>query len=221
MTPHPRPSLHIKSIEANLNNPLKVLRFKLLVDGKTVGKLEKMKPNEQWNNIVAFEIEQDTALTIRAIESHRVQKDKVIAEVEFRGRDVIALYEEPSTTPKELIRTHDVGYSGCADWVPHNDETGAKLTVRFPPSNRAADNLLKVSCQLKARGSVLDKLGKARTTTETVLKLGIAISELNPIAKAVVAVVEKIYRHFEEQEQLDNLLYDLVESMVAFQDYLE
>ncbi|KDQ49136.1 hypothetical protein JAAARDRAFT_681475 [Jaapia argillacea MUCL 33604] len=75
--------------------------------------------------------------------------------------------------------------------------------------------------QLKARGSLLDKLGKARTTAETVLKLGLAISELNPIAKAVVAVVEKIYNHLEEQENLDDLLYDLVENVVAFQDYIE
>ncbi|KDQ54128.1 hypothetical protein JAAARDRAFT_196882 [Jaapia argillacea MUCL 33604] len=200
------PSLRIEAIEANLNNPPKVVRFKLLVDGHISRKSEKMKPNEQWNNIVAFEIEQGTVLTVQAIESHRVHKDEVIAEVEFRGRDAIALYEGPSTTPKELI---------LAD-----DETGARLTVRFPPSNHAADNLLETARQLKARGSLLDKLGKARTTAEMVLQLGLAVSELNPIAKAVVAVVEKIYNHLAEQEKLDDLLYDLVGSVVAFQDYI-
>ncbi|KDQ49627.1 hypothetical protein JAAARDRAFT_200684 [Jaapia argillacea MUCL 33604] len=148
------------------------------------------------------EIEQGTVLTVQAIESDRVHKDKVIAEVEFHGRDAIALYEEPSTTPKELI-------------LPGSG-TGARLMVRFPPSNHAADNLLGMARQLKARGSLLDKLGKARTTAETILKLGLAISELNPIAKAVVAVVKKIYNHLEEQEKLDDLLCDLVERVVAF-----
>ncbi|KDQ50995.1 hypothetical protein JAAARDRAFT_544386 [Jaapia argillacea MUCL 33604] len=124
-----------------------------------------MKPNEKWNNIVAFEIEQGTALTVQATEPRRGRKGRVIAEVEFHGRDAIALYKEPSTTPKELI----LADSG----------TGATLNVRFPPSNSAAVNLLETARQMKARGTVLDKLGKARTTAETVLKLGLAISEVS------------------------------------------
>ncbi|KDQ56506.1 hypothetical protein JAAARDRAFT_195131 [Jaapia argillacea MUCL 33604] len=90
-----------------------------------------------------------------------------------------------------------------------------------PGSNTLGMTLSSAIRATGQRKSVLDHLGKSKTFIETVLNVGTAVSELHPVAKAVLAAVGVVYKKFQDQQQCDKLILDLAENMSQILGYIE
>ncbi|PPQ99530.1 hypothetical protein CVT24_005320 [Panaeolus cyanescens] len=69
--------------------------------------------------------------------------------------------------------------------------------------------------------SVLDHLGRSKKFLETVLQLGRAVSELDPVAKAIIGCVNVVYKLLREQDDYDKMVVQLAESMARTLGYIE
>ncbi|KDQ52845.1 hypothetical protein JAAARDRAFT_197915 [Jaapia argillacea MUCL 33604] len=96
------------------------------------------------------------------------------------------------------------------------------IIIDIAPSSGTLGMTLSGAIQVTGqRKSVLDHLGRSRTFIETVLNVGTAVSELHPVAKAVLATVGVVYKKLQDQEQCDKLILDLAENMSQMLGYIE
>ncbi|PVF92699.1 WD40 repeat-like protein [Serendipita vermifera] len=96
------------------------------------------------------------------------------------------------------------------------------ITLIFEPRKISDRSLLDIGSELiQKQTSVLDRLGKARKFFETLLLFGTAVSELHPIAKAVLASVNVVHKLLKDQEQCSKDILDLAENMTYAIGYVE
>ncbi|KAJ3518014.1 hypothetical protein NLJ89_g134 [Agrocybe chaxingu] len=69
--------------------------------------------------------------------------------------------------------------------------------------------------------SVLDRLGKSRRFLDDLVRYGIAVGELDPVAKAVMACVGVVYHKLLEQDKCHKVIVNLAESMARTLGYIE
>ncbi|KAF9002773.1 WD40-repeat-containing domain protein [Cyathus striatus] len=86
-----------------------------------------------------------------------------------------------------------------------------------PDLERMLDDAVRKAGELE---SVLDHLGKAKKFLKTVIDLSVAISELNPAAKAILACVSVIYDKLKVQDETDKLIFELAERMARTLSYI-
>ncbi|KDQ51816.1 hypothetical protein JAAARDRAFT_704052 [Jaapia argillacea MUCL 33604] len=127
--------------------------------------------------------------------------------------------------PKVLAEAAFVNQNLQQSWLgtAHQLRDNPNITIDIvAPSVSAVETALSNAVQVTGqRKSVLDHLGRAKTFLETILNIGTAVSELHPVAKAVLASIQVIYKKLQDQEQCDKLILDLANDMAQTLGYIE
>ncbi|KDQ49097.1 hypothetical protein JAAARDRAFT_201143 [Jaapia argillacea MUCL 33604] len=179
------------------------LSIKLLVDGGDFIK-QRFGPNIprlRWELSPAMTLMGGSQLVVQLREHRTLRSTKILAEAVFVNQNL---------QQSMLGATHRL-----------RDNPNITIDI-VAPSASAVETALSNAVQATGqRKSVLDHLGKAKTFLETILNIGTAVSELHPVAKAVLASIQVVYKKLQDQEQCDKLILDLANDMAQTLGYIE
>jgi len=110
-------------------------------------------------------------------------------------------------------------------WQPQelklNDDPTISINL-LAQSPGALQTVLNMGVKISENAKVvLDRLGRARTFLETVMKFGTGASQANPIATAMFACVNTVYKVLEDEERYNQLVLDLAKDMAYTLGYIE
>ncbi|KDQ50904.1 hypothetical protein JAAARDRAFT_199602 [Jaapia argillacea MUCL 33604] len=178
------------------------LSIKILVDGAKF--IEQRFGHNlaylRWEPSPALTLQGGSQLAIQLHEHWAFRPMRILAETVFVNRSL----------QQSLLRTE------------HKLQDNPSITIDVAPSTGAIEAAFTGAVQvMDQRKSVLDNLGKSKTFIETVLNVGTAVSELHPVAKAILATLQVVYKKLQDQEQCDKLILDLAEDMSQTLGYIK
>ncbi|KAG5636248.1 hypothetical protein H0H81_008651 [Sphagnurus paluster] len=202
-------SIQISSIKAVFPDPVKgSVSLKLVVPGESPTKLKatydvkRANTPVKWNLTPNFSLKPGATAALQIWRRH-LWKSTLFVEV-------------------------SISFQHAQEWARFKEGKAYKLAdkpeifVEFNTQHDAFQGVLESSVKkIQGKTSVLDHLGKSRRFLETILGFGVALSEIDGVAKALLACVDVVYRNLDEQDQCDKLVLDLADSMARTLGYIE
>ncbi|KAF9449463.1 WD40 repeat-like protein [Macrolepiota fuliginosa MF-IS2] len=211
-----RRTIQLAGLSVVLSKPTKhVLYIKCSIDGRDFPKMPYVHDSDvhrtpegplRWSLDPFLNLQEGSNLTLQLCKRRRVVKDTVLAQVVIPFGDVRSHLDS-------VTLDHYIEYQVYADpkiWLdlaagPYSLQTSLNAAVR------KSQELM----------SVLDHLGKAKMFLMTLLEISTAISELDPIAKAVLGCVNVIFEKLNAQDECEKLVADLAENMARTIRYIQ
>ncbi|KAF9459713.1 WD40-repeat-containing domain protein [Collybia nuda] len=208
----PSSSIHITAIVVILTERIKgSLIIRLLVDGEDRGTFpfghdydpKNVNLPLRWEFKPYFTLQSGHILDIQLRRRHVWRRSLLIGEVKLSFQEALRL-------------------SSLFIGKEHKLRDDPKIMVEFASRPDTLQNILGSSSEkAREKRSVLDHLNHSKRFLETILGFGVALSELDPIAKAVLACVDVVYKNLDDQDNCEKVLLDLAESMAATLGYIE
>ncbi|KAF8186538.1 quinon protein alcohol dehydrogenase-like superfamily, partial [Mycena galopus ATCC 62051] len=143
-------------------------------------------------------IEGASVLSVQLCKSNFLRDPSILARMEFNVQLAERILGDFKEANDHLVFSDNV----------------AEFRLTFSMKPNATEDLIRegvnVACNLK---STLDRLGKGYTFINTLLSFGVAASEVNPVAKALLASVDQVNKLLQAQDECDKKIRDLVEDM--------
>ncbi|KAJ7462978.1 hypothetical protein FB451DRAFT_1495082, partial [Mycena latifolia] len=199
--PTRRHSVQISTISTTLRGTTKRKDLFIKVDLGGV-RIEKRRFRDQSPSKIQFNPPRslDGAATIRVqlCKSNFIRDTTVLAMMEFTLQKAQEILGDLTEVTDHLV------FSNAA----------AEFRLSFSMKSNAAHDLIRAGVDVTSNlKSILDHLGSGFKFFDTVLSLGAAASEVNPIAKAVLASVSEVKKLLETQDKCEKEIYDLVVGM--------
>ncbi|TFK18865.1 WD40 repeat-like protein [Coprinopsis marcescibilis] len=161
----------------------------------------------RWDLRPYFTVREDSNLSIQVRKRRRWPKNPVLTEARVLYPQVT---EAVSSAAQDDTTTHHV--------IIHEDPIIILDLLDMDPLQATLQVAADKAREVK---SVLDNLGKAKHFLERLIAYGAAISEVDPIAKAVLATVKIAYRHLQDHDECDRVVLNLAESMARTLGFIE
>ncbi|KAF5383057.1 hypothetical protein D9615_004946 [Tricholomella constricta] len=205
-------SVLISAIEAAFPGPVKggPVSLRLVVGGQPPTKLKETFEVKgtatpvKWTLKPNLSLKPDTKLNIQLRQRHHWPRNStLLTESSISFQDA-----------QEYIRS--------MEGKPYKLREKPTIFVEFNTQHNAFQTVMNSSVE-KAQDikSVLDHLGTSKRFLETLVGFSVALSEVDAVAKAVLASVEVVYRNLDEQDQCDKLILDLADSMARTLGYIQ
>ncbi|KAH6886722.1 WD40-repeat-containing domain protein [Coprinopsis sp. MPI-PUGE-AT-0042] len=188
------------------------LSGRIIVKGKEPIKLPVIHRKDPqaplaWNLRPHLTLRSDTNFTLQVRKRRPWYKNPVLAEVSMSYDQLV----EAMSSVEDDITTHQL--------IIH-DSPVIVVDVVASPENLSS-NLQIAADAAREIKSALDHLGRSQAFLEKLIMYGAAISELDPISKAVLTSVKTAYKQLQEHERCDRLVRSLAESMARTIGYIE
>ncbi|QRV96723.1 WD40 repeat-like protein [Ceratobasidium sp. AG-Ba] len=169
--------------------------LKLLVDGNVVYRTPEIPRGELllWERIPPCDVKPSSQITIRIHERYAFVRRRCIGSIEYELSDVGL---QPRTFQLK----------------------GLSVNITFPAPEQARDIAAQALSHAQAspqKERFMEKLGAVRGVIKAVLDFGGAVAELDPRAKAVFAVVNKVWEKLEAQEKCDASVEALLDGLAG------
>ncbi|QRV79031.1 WD40 repeat-like protein [Ceratobasidium sp. AG-Ba] len=189
----------IQAIELDPSTSKCPVSLKLLVDGNLAYRMPEISPGDLllWDRIPPRDVAPSSRIEIRVHERYAFIRRRCIGSVDYKVSD---LGSQPGAVSRLLAAK------------------SLSVLIKFATPESAQD--AAVQALSHAQGSqpkerFLEKLKVARGVIEAVLGFGSAIAELDPRAKAVFAVVSKVWEKLEAQAKCDSSVESLLDGLSA------
>ncbi|RXW24196.1 hypothetical protein EST38_g1638 [Candolleomyces aberdarensis] len=162
----------------------------------------------RWNLQPYLTIRRDSNLVIQVRRRRVWPKNPVITEAGVSFSTAVqllksSLYQDDATVHQLIVQENPLV---IVDLVAVEDPLQLTLDI-------AADKVREIR-------SVLDNLGKSRRFLELLLAYSAAVSEIDPIAKAVLSCVKVAYKQLLEHEKCDRVVVNLADNMARTLSYI-
>ncbi|TDL16773.1 hypothetical protein BD410DRAFT_612012 [Rickenella mellea] len=173
------------------------ISFRLYIDETEVARGKDIRRNHRlhWENHPSFYIRSGSRFRI-SIRGNYVLFKLTLAKIEFPG--------------ESLVQAESGSQDGKEEYTALDKKANVSVKFRYTIGSVAYTNELHRR-RMDCRQSILDRLGKYRATLDSLMKVGGAIAEVNPLAKAVFVFVEKAYDHLKQQAECDTIVSDIVD----------
>ncbi|RDB27538.1 hypothetical protein Hypma_003814 [Hypsizygus marmoreus] len=196
-------------VDSDPSEPAKHLCLRLIVNGQRHAtlpfdpKADASSTPFQWKLEPYFSLQLGSTLVIQLRRRHHWPKSSTLLE-------------------EAAISFEDAQKFGSVGEKAFRLRDNPRIMAELASGPGALHTTLNASIEkAREKKSVLDHLGKSKRFLETLLGFGVGLSELDPIAKAVLACVQVVYDNLEEHDQCDKLILDLAESMARTLGYIE
>ncbi|KAJ7181118.1 hypothetical protein C8R46DRAFT_598076 [Mycena filopes] len=195
-------SVQISSLSAMDIRPSKTKNcvVKIRLDGKTIRKADLKDAQCKIEFNPPRSLESNSTLKVELVQRHFWPKHhETLAALDFSVQVAQQILKA-----QKVLHLNDHLFPGQS----------AEFHISFSMEPTATADLLAVgTTRATELQSLLDHLGKYSTFLQTVLALGLAASEANPIAKAVFASVDQIHKLLLEQSKCDDNITALLQDM--------
>ncbi|QRV96726.1 hypothetical protein RhiJN_24744 [Ceratobasidium sp. AG-Ba] len=185
----------IKAIELQPSMSKCPVSLKLLVDGNVMYRMPEVSCGKLllWEGIPPCDVKPSSQIAIRIHERYAYVRRRCIGSIEYEVSDMTV----------QLKTFHLKGLS-----------VNIMFAAPEPVRDIAAQALSRAQAsQQKER--LMEKLGAVRNVIKAVLDFGGAVAELDPRAKVVFAVVNKVWEKLEEREKCDASVETLLDGLAG------
>ncbi|KAJ7730946.1 hypothetical protein B0H14DRAFT_3169073 [Mycena olivaceomarginata] len=153
----------------------------------------------------AQSVDSGSTLSIEIMKHRFPRKPKLFSAMKFTTQDARTILGDHTDVIDHLFRN-----------------SLAEFRLSFSMTPNATEELIHAGVDV-AGGltGVLSRLREGSKFVETLLAFTVAASELNPIAKAVLASIEQVYKLLLVQDKFEKEICDLVTDMADSLEYLE